>query len=230
MKKNIILVSYKNNVDWIVQNRDIFNEVHLIIKDGSDQSHLKEHSIQTYNYRNIGNEYYGYLNWIVSNYDNIDPDDCYIFSQANPFDHNANFLDEIKSIDKNSNFPIPLSKLRLIETLENVFFPPQSAGFPRRFCIGSYLNRFFYVEDMPYNLHYMNGMWAVTGEQILNRKLKFYEECVGTIGEFVHPIESHVFERLFNYIFDPKYLDWISNYDQIRSKFLGGHYYGTPMQ
>jgi len=229
MKKNLIAVNYKNNIDWIIENRNIFNDVHLINKDGSDQTELLKHSIHLHQYKNIGCEYYGYLNWIVLHYDQIKPDECYILTQADPFDHNETFIDDIKSIDETSKFPIPLSNLSAVETLRNVFYPIQATGFPYRFCIGAYLNRFFYIEDMTSNLHYMNGMWAVTGEQIINRNLNFYITCRDIIGESVQPIEVHIFERLFNYIFDPQYLDWESNYDQIRSKFIGGNYFGWPI-
>ena len=50
------------------------------------------------------------------------------------------------------------------------------------------------------------------------------------VNDSVNPFEGYIFERMWQYIFDLKTLDWISHYDLIRKKYNKGTYKGIEVK
>ena len=94
-KITLIISRYKENIDWIEMiKRSRLIEKILVFNKGPDDIYFNESKIDIINVENIGREGGTYLDYIINNYDNL-PDNL-VFTQANPFDHNENFLDFFK--------------------------------------------------------------------------------------------------------------------------------------
>jgi hypothetical protein len=233
VKKNLIVARYNESVDWIVDNRNLFNDV-IIFNKGQPLDLLSD--ITVIDLPNIGRETHSYFYYLIRFYSNIKSDECYIFTQADPFDVSPNFLNKITDLNSNTSFPVALSDFSMDEPIVTVFWDIQSSGFPNKFPVGAYLHRMFYI-DMSngrninlFNEHFFNGLHAARGDHLLFRSLKFYKNCMHMLPEMNNPIECHMFERLWQYIFNPIYLDWDTHYDKIRDQFVGnGHYYQNPI-
>lgn len=229
MSKNIILARYKEDVGWINRNINSFDKFYLFDKDGVPE--INPHEKIVYEYLpNIGREAHTYLHFIVKYYDELVDDDIYIFSQANPSDSNPGFFKRCGNLNLNSDFPVYMgSHFGEEETkphMGNVVEIVHPMGIPTI----HYIHHLFYNHDIiEKHTVYLNAFWATTGKLIKFRKKEFYEHCLQMFGDMKNPMEAYVFERLWQYIFNPKYLDWISHYEDIRNIYGFGTYKGDKI-
>ena len=125
-KITLIICRYKENIDWIeIIKRSRLIEKILVFNKGPDDIYFNEVKIDIINVENIGREGGTYLDYIINNYDNL-PDNL-VFTQANPFNHNENFLDFFK--DESIKLYIDKDILNLTthyKISENENIPPQS--------------------------------------------------------------------------------------------------------
>ena len=91
----LIISRYKENIDWIemIKKCRLIEKI-LVFNKGPHDIYFDEEKIDIINVENIGREGGTYLDYIITNYYNL-PDNL-VFTQANPFDHNENFLDFFK--------------------------------------------------------------------------------------------------------------------------------------
>ena len=86
-KNNHLIISYctNENVEWSSKLEKDFD---VILLEKKSFNHSK------YNNDN-GREFFNYISYFIDNYDKIIKNDYYILCQANPFDHNNNFIELI---------------------------------------------------------------------------------------------------------------------------------------
>jgi len=104
-KITIILSRYKEKITWInkiIDNKCI--EKIIIYNKNENYINFKHNKVSILNVKNVGREGGTYLDYIIDNYDNF-PDNL-IFTQADPFTHNENFLDFLQD----SNIPLYIDK------------------------------------------------------------------------------------------------------------------------
>jgi hypothetical protein len=82
--KKLIVARYNENLDWL--NKINFESV-IYNKGDIDSNYI--------NLPNIGREADTYLNYILSNYNNLS--DITVFTQANPFDHCYDFVEKVNT-------------------------------------------------------------------------------------------------------------------------------------
>jgi hypothetical protein len=223
MKKILILARYNENIEWCL-NLNFIDQI-IIINKGMPLENNK--NIIVNNLPNFGRESNSYLNYIIKNYNEIEKNNIYIFSQANPFDNSLNFVQKILNITEFTGC-LPLSD---IVSKESIFAlkRPGDITIPNGLPFINYYNHLFFNENLivgnnSYINFHCNGLWAVSGENLLFRNREFYEHCLTLIKSSANPIEGYLFERLWQFIFDGTTLDWHSHYQEIRKKYIGGIY------
>jgi hypothetical protein len=234
MNKNIILARYNEDISWVLNNTDLFDKIYIINK--GNFLNINFPNIIVYNLLNVGRESNTYLNFITTFYELIQAceDEIFIFSQAYPFDVNPYFLEDIKKLNESTAYPLSLSKASNIENMFahlGIINETHPAGIP----FINYYNHLFFDDFLnlkngeKHHVKY-SGIWAVKGKNILFRKKEFYEKCLSMVNDSVNPFEGYIFERMWQYIFDLKTLDWISHYDLIRKKYNKGTYKGIEVK
>jgi hypothetical protein len=104
----IIVSRYNEDISWLYTVADnILLEKILIFNKGNNDIKSNHYKIQIKKVPNTGREGGTYLDYIIDNYGNF-PENL-IFTQADPFDHNEEFLnlfnyETIKYIIKNKDF------------------------------------------------------------------------------------------------------------------------------
>lgn len=229
MKKHIILARYKEDMQWLNRNNQHFDTIYLFDKDGVPEINPNKKIVYEL-LPNIGREAHTYLHFIVKYYDELVDDDVYIFSQANPSDSNPGFFRRCANLNPKSEFPVYMgSHFGEEETkphMGNVVEIVHPMGMPTI----HYIHHLFYNADIiDKHTVFLNAFWAQTGKNIKFRKKEFYQHCLDMFDDKMNPMEAYVFERLWQYIFNTKYLDWISHYKQIRDIYGYGTYKGNKI-
>lgn len=225
MNKNIILARYNEDIDWIYDCKDFANI--FIINKGS-RLFSKRENVKIIETQNVGREAETYFYFIVNFYDFIiqNKTSLFIFSQAHPFDNNENFLELVKSLNYENQYPYGLSNNKGKENINLSRYgdPAHPNGLP----ILNFINHLFFTDSYLHlnSVHDVvyNGLWATTGSSILFRKKIFYDHCLNLSNPSKNPIEAYIFERIWQYIFDQRTLDWFSHYQEIRKKYINGVY------
>lgn len=235
MKKNIILARYNEDVSWIFENLDLFENV-FIANKGEKIDKVGDPRITVYELQNVGREAHTYLNFICDYYDFIQKNnsDLFIFSQAYPHEHNWSFIENIEQLNESTQFPATLSKVSAIENKFASFGKKDNPVHPNGLPFINFYNHLFFEEKLGItagedgfkHLVKYGALWVVPAEHLLFRKREFYQKCVSLVDNHINPIEAYIFERMWEYIFDNKTLDWISHYEQIRKQYTIGKYRG----
>jgi len=140
---------------------------------------------------NTGREAASYLWFICKNYDSLEGE--YIFCQANPFDHAADFLEQIKLENRQTfgevlacdinGLPHHWGGLNVAEIAAALNLPPLERDI--RFVAGS--------------------QFRVSSEQILTRSIDFYRNALWIANNHeAYPNAPWILERLWLTIFNIK--------------------------
>jgi hypothetical protein len=227
MKTNFIISRYNEDVNWIGEYNSLDNKIYLYNKGAS----LTMSDEITYiELDNVGREADTYLKFIISFYDSIDSDEIYIFTQANPFEHNISFKQSVSKLTELSQYPISLSNSKYLETTEFDINELTVEVLPNGLSIKSYFKHLFIGDIGDNHDVQFHALWAVKGSDILFRSKNFYEYCLNLIEPVNNPIEAHIFERMWQYIFDGSTLDWFSHYKQFRNTIIGGKWKSVQIQ
>jgi len=220
LKKNLIIARYNEDLKWISDTSFIMDKIYVYNK-GSDLS-ISNEKLSYHKLENVGRECTTYLTFIVDFYDQFDKDDIYVFSQGNPFEHNRDFISQVNGLDIKSQFPVSLSKTYGTENTYAHMGTITDTVLPKGLPFKIYFHHLF-ISDLE-DKHTINyhALWAVKGSSLLFRSKSFYEYCLKLVKNVNNPLEAHIFERLWQYIFDGETLDWFTHYDEYRSKFIGG--------
>lgn len=96
MKYQIVVARYKESVDWLVNNKDLYENC-IIFNKGEPLGLDKE--IQISNNPDFGREGDTYLFYLITNHSKLP--EYVFFTQANPFDHSPDFIDLVKYFVQN---------------------------------------------------------------------------------------------------------------------------------
>lgn len=111
---HLVIARYNEDVDWLSQ----FQGQHDVFLYNKGPS-LSEQFYNTVELLNYGRESHSYLKHIIDFYEELPP--WTIFSQANPFDHCANFADILRASD--------ISQMRALNLLNGAENPLNSGHF-----------------------------------------------------------------------------------------------------
>lgn len=106
---HLIIAHYAYHLDWIVGFRNYPN-LNIIIYSKNENTPDKIHGIKVIKRLNAGREGETYINYIIENYNNLNPDDYTIFCQDDPIEHQPNFIKILRFfLDRNlSSMKLPL--------------------------------------------------------------------------------------------------------------------------
>ncbi len=206
MSYKIIVARYNENIEWLnseMENCIIYNKGNKLNLDNE------------INLENVGRESETYLNYIISNYDNLP--DVIVFTQARISDHigstnNINYLINIKNqaliYSKSQNF------LTHYDNGRNIHFDKEW-----NLRNNGYILKDNYKDNKPITFFewfknnidinypnpikiYVAGIFAVKKEIILNKPIEYYMNLIKEVNHHINSTEGHFFERSWFYIFN----------------------------
>lgn len=164
-KITIIISRYNENVDWVnkIKENESIERI-LIFNKGSSDIYFYDNKIKVIKSRNIGREGGTYLDYIIDNYDNY-PENL-IFTQADPFEHNENFLENFKD----DNIPLYYNKdilplTKQYKKSENI--PPQKfVKYNNSYNVGNLELIKYFVNDYNHDItSHCGGNWQWDGKE-----------------------------------------------------------------
>lgn len=186
---DIVIARYKENIDWI-------HSLNIDLKNIKIYNKFDNNSNLSLN--NIGRESHTYLYHIIQNYDELT--DYIIFLQGDPFPHNHNIINQINDflLSSPSTKFIPLAPIT-VEGLHGNSYVHHPHGLPM-----------YYFLDLLFEKHNINNIecgygaqFVVHKDNITCRPKRFYEFLIKFVSSEINPIEGYIFERLWQYIFNP---------------------------
>ena len=204
MSYKIIISRFNENIEWFKD--ELCN---CIIYNKGERLNIENEIILN----NVGRESETYLNYIISNYENLP--DVIVFTQARISDHKGiddiNYILHIKNNAlhnlKSQNYSIYNENDKNIHfckdwnTINKDFYLPNNYknNTPIIFIdwFKTHIN-FNYPEPIKI---YNNGIFAVTKKLILNNSLNYYKQLILEVNHHINSTEGHFFERSWYYIF-----------------------------
>lgn len=227
LTKHLIIARYNESLNWAYTRAELFETIFIFNKGHDIVVPPNVTNAELHSLPNVGREADTYFHFLTSFYRFIKtrPDDVFIFLQGNPFDVAPSILQDIEQLSETTSYPVGFSSYRGLDPL----WPkatPRDRSHPNWLPVGNMINHLFYLPD---GLHLSekhevvcNAQWAVRGSQITFRSQEFYEYCLSLFPHSIIPMEAFLFERLWQYVFNPQYLDWITHYTDIRRSFTTG--------
>jgi hypothetical protein len=187
VSKEIVIAHYNEPLEWI---KDIPEGWRIVVYFKGK----KPEPVEGVLYReleNVGRESHTYLYHIIANYDKLC--DITVFTQADPFDHNIKFLEELKYVKEDISF----RRLSRRGLLHDEALYPHLAGdkYPE-----------FFRETMGYdcdamNFCFANAIFAVNKDVVQGRHLDFYRDLFTRLPQTLMPFQGHFIERMWARIF-----------------------------
>tara|TARA_A100001015_G_scaffold321162_1_gene450503 strand:+ start:404 stop:1036 length:633 start_codon:yes stop_codon:yes gene_type:complete len=203
MLYNIVISSYKENLDWIN-----YMKKEYIIHYNKSNNDIKN----AIKLKNIGNEGETFLHHIIENYNNLP--EYLIIVQGNPFDHmnNVNYKNFQNKIDKLVKSNIDNITPLFTNNLREKHYRFKSLKTPEYY---SYL----FKGPVPMDMIFAAGcQYIIPKNNIINRPIEFYKKvhkmlinntitevnmaCDGKYEFNYNEINGWCLERLFPYIFN----------------------------
>lgn len=180
-KRRLIVAKYKENVDWIY---NLKNEFEIVVYNKDNDLSVDNLSFENREYvtngvkwidlPNIGREAQTYLFHIIENYDKIY--DLEFFTQGNPFDHNPDFLNKIRSVE-GSLYYDNLCNERVIQKKSDFI---ESEKDKIHFYYGNQntLHKEMFKKEVPslYEIG-IRGMFVSSKKAIQDNDIEIYENC-----------------------------------------------------
>jgi hypothetical protein len=151
--KNLIICKYREDIQWLNNLKYDYN-IHLY-----DKSRFVE---------NVGREAETYFQFIINYYNLIRKDDIYIFTQADPFYHDNNFIQIIHNINDIHFFG------ERYECDINGF--PQHPNLNLNEFISECLQNQVNLNISDKIIFYAGAIFAVKGTDLLKYNLSFYNK------------------------------------------------------
>ncbi len=218
--KLAIIARYKENLDWM----NLLACESIVYNKGPSLNRRKN----VVELHNLGRESQTYLEFIVSNYDNIRPQNTYVFLQGHPFEPHIVNIKEINDVGPVDKFT-PFGHYVFKETCRG----PVNQKFPKGIPILEFCELLF--KDGPIGRRSLNkftlgAQFAVPGHLILYRDVNFYK-FVNRCLLKKNPIEGHIMERIWHIVFDGNTQDRFTLYKDSRKSCLElGAYWGGEIE
>jgi hypothetical protein len=209
----IVVARYNEDIRWLDFVKD-----NCIVYNKGDTLNVPNEIMRT----NIGRESETYLNYIITNYDQLP--DIVVFTQGNIADHlGSNDIRHLLMMAMEANtmgksrtrYSHPIDKNLIDGTTIHWgpawnFRPTQPGGYYLHNCYKNNKHILFYDwfiqnirPEYPDVLHiYLNAIFAVKKELILKRPIEYYKKLIEEVNHHVNSVEGHFFERSWFYIFD----------------------------
>lgn len=196
MKYEMIVARYKEDINWI-SNLNINNLTTTIYNKYYNEVNLLNNE--------TGREAHTYFHHICENYENLA--DFNIFTQANPFDHSPNFIEEVKNIVVNKLEPnfMPLTNYH---GEKSIFCDLDGKPHHPSLNLQIGMNIIFPNLQIKQFEFYPGAIFIVSKSNILNRPKTFYKKCLelskdqnwrDSYGKYCC---GYFFERTWKYIFE----------------------------
>jgi hypothetical protein len=204
MSYKIIVARYNENIEWLSSE----HENCIIYNKGTKLNLDNEIMLE-----NVGRESDTYLNYIISNYDNLP--EVVVFTQARISDHKG--CDDVKYL-------LIIKEQALLYSKSNNYKIHNDIGanihFDKEWNLrnGEYYLQDNYRNNKPITfinwfqnhinlnypnpiIFYHNAIFAVRKEKILLNPLEYYKNLLLEVNHHSDPAEGHFFERSWYYIF-----------------------------
>jgi len=206
MSYKIIVARYNEPIEWL--NSEI---KHCLIYNKGEKLNIENEILLD----NLGRESETYLNYIITNYDNLP--DVVVFTQAKISDHRTegdaiNYLLKLKDDALINGKSEP--HIIHCQTNNNMCWDKEwNLNNGLYFLQNNYLNNTPIIfEDwfktyininypQPFCI-YSNGIFAVKKELILNNSVEYYKKLILQVNHHINSTEGHFFERSWYYIFN----------------------------
>jgi len=203
MSYRIIVAKYDEPINWLLKEKD-----HCIIYNkGAPLDKPNNIGLTEIDLPNVGRESDTYLQYIISNYDDLP--DVVVFTQARISDHkrhnNPDILINLKDrelINANSSFKI--TRINRRWNVSNAgFFLKNNYKHNTPILFGEWFtSNISKTYPVSFKGNYY-GIFAVRKQAILSRPISFYKKILEEISHHSDPAEGHFFERSWYYIFNP---------------------------
>lgn len=182
--KKLIVSRYNENIDWL--SKIEFD--YIVYNKGEPNPNY-------INLPNIGREADTYLNYIISNYDNLT--DITIFSQGNPFDHCYNFIERVNNTSDLNN--IIWLGTNWGPVTKNHVGGPGSIDLPLLELCKKLFN-VQYDENKTFTFS-AGAQYMVPKYFILNKSIEWWKYCYSIFLEYIET-SPWAYERLWPEIFN----------------------------
>ena len=180
----IVISRFNENIDWInkILYKKWINQIIIYNKGSNNLEHLTNPKIKILNVVNIGREGYIYLDYIISNYDNLHNEIWFI--QANPFIHSPDFL----------NFLNLNIKLKYNKDFQNL-----TCKYINNYPLNEHLTTAYNINNNRTSIFYFNKInLDIVGHNYGTREemSKNYENETGFITKHNYGIYDNLCDRL----------------------------------
>jgi len=180
----IVISRFNENIDWInkILYKKWINQIIIYNKGQHNLEHLTNPKIKILNVENIGREGYTYLDYIISNYDNLHKEIWFI--QANPFIHSPDFL----------NFLNLNIKLKYNKNFQNL-----TCKYINNYPLNEHLTTAYNINNNRTSIFYFNKInLDIVGHNYGTREemSKNYENETGFITKHNYGIYDNLCDRL----------------------------------
>jgi hypothetical protein len=200
----IIIARYNEDINWL---KEVMNN--CIIYNKGAKLNIDNEIIL----KNVGRESHTYLNYIISNYENLP--NIILFSQARISDHiKQNEIELFKELIEEAKIYGKSMPLYSYNTVYKEEFNTWGPDWNFRNChvinkpysITKISFKDWFINNIKKNypdpIHlYCNGIFAVRRDLILKNSKDFYKKLIKQCDYHIDPIEGHFFERSWYYIF-----------------------------
>lgn len=217
-KLNIIIARYNEDIKWIEEisenhNVNVYNKGKPLDLDGCNMRQID----------NLGREAETYVNFIVNNYEAIQPDSFYVFLQGDPFYHGFT-LQTLEQ--KFINDYTPFFKKKGFEFIDG----PINKDFPSGLPFSLFIDLLFSnIQKGRSRFFYPAAQFAVKGSCIKNRDVHFYKILFDMLQK-LNPIEAHLLERSWHIIFNNQVKDRFTEYYNKRTECVKGASWGGKIE
>lgn len=182
---NILIVArYNEDITWL----DKINFDHIVYNKGEINSNY-------INLPNIGREADTYINYIISNYDNLP--EIIVFCQGNPFDHCYDFIERVNNTTDYNNIVWLCTNWGPVT--KNYLGGPGSIELPLLdLCHKLFDTR--YDESKTFTFS-PGAQYMVPNQYILNKSISWWKYCYSIFLEYIET-SPWSFERLWPMIWN----------------------------
>lgn len=189
--RTLVVSRYNEDINWLTK-------IHTWNIAAFNKGEPVEGNFSFKQLPNVGRESETYLNYIITNYDNLN--DFTGFIQGNPFDHFEGCAADTSHI---------INYINTIKiTQDFTFFGDHDlhecdhTGRPHHPGLNLYEYANYIKIDIPQIIRFRAGaQFIVSRERIIKNSKEFYCNILRTVNTEISPIQGFLLERLWQYIF-----------------------------
>ncbi len=205
-----ILVNYKYEPDWLLRYPEIEATIYDRSDDGVERNLIRYGKV--YETKNMGDVDFDKLSWLIENYDNLP--EVFLWSKTNLFKFIGE--DEFKKVKNNSVFTPLLTvnhrtysdRFGVVCKYEGGIYKERNdswvfnAGLDKsgRFMNWTEWANRFQLPNEAFIPFAPGGSYILTRERVHRHSKDLYEAMRETLPYAMHPVEAHLCERSYYYL------------------------------